>query len=172
MRICLRRREFMEDSLATRPDATRDTDTYDLVVVGCGIAGLSAAVTAAEDDARVVVLERSTYEERGGNSRYTEAYLRMEDEEHVADHFVDDLLTSSFGYSEAQLARFLAEAIPPSIAWLRGHGVRFTSRETQFLSQSRPRLLPDGGGLAIVEALTAAAERLGVTFLFETAPLR
>ena len=137
--------------------------------MGCGIAGLSAAVTAAEDDARVVVLERSTYEERGGNSRYTEAYLRMEDEEHVADHFVDDLLTSSLGYSDAQLARFLAEAIPPSIAWLRGHGVRFTSRETQFLSQSRPRLLPDGGGLAIVEALTAAAERLGVTFLFETA---
>ena len=155
--------------MATRPDAIKDTDTYDLVVVGCGIAGLSAAVTAAEDDARVVVLERSTYEKRGGNSRYTEAYLRMEDEEHVADHFVDDLLTSSLGYSDAQLARFLAEAIPPSIAWLREHGVRFTSRETQFLSQSRPRLLPDGGGLAIVEALTAAAERLGVTFLFETA---
>ena len=79
----------------------------------------------------------------------------MEDEEHVADHFVDDLLTSSFGCGDAQLAYFLAEAIPPSIAWLREHGVRFTSRETQFLSQSRPRLLPDGGGLAIVEAPVA-----------------
>lgn len=49
------------------------TADFDVVVVGCGVAGLSAAVAAAEAGARVAVLERSTYDERGGGSRYTTA---------------------------------------------------------------------------------------------------
>ena len=55
----------------------QQADRYDVVVVGCGVAGLSAAVSAAEAGARVAVLERAPREERGGQSRYTEAYLRM-----------------------------------------------------------------------------------------------
>ena len=42
---------------------------YDVVVAGCGVAGLSAAVTAAELGKRVAVIERATREERGGQSR-------------------------------------------------------------------------------------------------------
>ena len=37
-----------------------------IVVAGCGIAGLSAAVSAAEQGASVTVLERAVKEERGG----------------------------------------------------------------------------------------------------------
>lgn len=33
---------------------------FDLVVVGCGVAGLSAAVAGAERGLRVAVLERAT----------------------------------------------------------------------------------------------------------------
>ncbi|MDN4176018.1 FAD-dependent oxidoreductase, partial [Nocardioides sp. SOB77] len=50
---------------------------YDVVVVGGGVAGRSAAVSAAEAGARVAVLERSVESETGGNTRYTEAFLRM-----------------------------------------------------------------------------------------------
>ena len=50
---------------------------YDVVVVGGGVAGLTAACAAAETGARVAVLERSTEAETGGNTRYTEAFLRM-----------------------------------------------------------------------------------------------
>ncbi len=39
---------------------------------------------------------------------------------------------------------------------------------TQFLTKSQPRLLPVGSGLALVEALAARAEALGVTFFYET----
>ena len=60
---------------------------FDLVVVGCGVAGLSAAVAAAEAGARVVVLERAPREERGGQSRWTEAYLRMKSHTEVTDDF-------------------------------------------------------------------------------------
>jgi flavin-dependent dehydrogenase len=50
---------------------------YDVVVVGGGVAGLTAAMSAAEAGARVALLERSTEAETGGNTRYTEAFLRM-----------------------------------------------------------------------------------------------
>ena len=49
----------------------------DVVVVGCGAAGLTAALAASQNGAKVIVLERSTVEDRGGNTRWTEALLRM-----------------------------------------------------------------------------------------------
>jgi len=49
--------------------APDNLQNFDVIVVGCGVAGLSAAVAAAETGARVAVLERSTYDERGGNTR-------------------------------------------------------------------------------------------------------
>jgi len=60
---------------------------FDVVVVGCGVAGLSAAVAAAETGATVAVLERSTYDERGGGTRYTTAAIRMQTENAVSDDF-------------------------------------------------------------------------------------
>ena len=53
------------------------TEQYDLVVIGCGAAGLAAAVTFAEKTAgltkpvRLALLERSTKETRGGATRWT-----------------------------------------------------------------------------------------------------
>ena len=56
---------------------TGDRTAYDVVVVGGGIAGLSAAISATEAGARVALLDRATEQESGGNTRYTEAYMRM-----------------------------------------------------------------------------------------------
>ncbi len=36
------------------------TKAFDVVAVGCGVAGLAAAVSAAENGARVALLERAT----------------------------------------------------------------------------------------------------------------
>ncbi|MCY4231690.1 MAG: FAD-dependent oxidoreductase, partial [Alphaproteobacteria bacterium] len=63
------------------------SDTFDVVVIGCGIAGLSAAVSALEVGAQVAVLERAVREERGGNTRYTESFWRMRDRDAVSDDF-------------------------------------------------------------------------------------
>jgi tricarballylate dehydrogenase len=43
-------------------------DILDVLVIGSGIAGLSAAVSACDAGARVTILERSTEEEYGGNT--------------------------------------------------------------------------------------------------------
>jgi tricarballylate dehydrogenase len=163
---------------------------FDVVVAGCGVAGLSAAVSARQNGAKVAVLERSTREERGGQSRYTEAYLRMKSESEVTDDFETMLAENGSGYidpelveeaaaGQSNLARSLSIADPtvletfanaagPTIAWLKGFGLRFDFLPTQFLTKSQPRLLPVGGGLALVEALAAQAEKLGVEFFYET----
>lgn len=169
------------------------TEQFDLVVVGCGVAGLSAAVSGLEKGLRVAVLERAPKEERGGQSRYTEAYLRMKGATEVSDDFDDflaehagvyqdpDLVAESFAEraSRSQQARAAADVdaevieafsgnVGNTIEWLRDQGVRFDFLPTQFLTSTQPRLLPVGGGQAVVETLAARAEEMGATFFYET----
>ncbi len=47
----------------------------DIVVVGCGLAGLSAAVSAAQEGVSVRVLERSAQAERRGTWSLTKRTL-------------------------------------------------------------------------------------------------
>ncbi len=169
------------------------SQSFDVVVAGCGIAGLSAAVSAAELGARVAVLERAPIEERGGNTRYTDAYLRMKSENEVTDDFESHFAENGGGYLDPELIKYttqaydtwpaivktlsfadpelisaFANACGPTVQWLKTFGLKFDFLPTQFLTKSQPRLLPIGGGLALIEALAAAAEKKGVRFFYET----
>jgi tricarballylate dehydrogenase len=164
------------------------------VVVGCGIAGLAAAVAALQGGATVTILERAPREERGGQTRYTEAYLRMKSETEVTDDFEEMFanngggyldpslvhaaageretwppLLKSLGFADPEIVSAFAEAAGPTVQWLKTFGLQFDFLPTQFLTRSQPRLLPIGGGLALVEALAAAAEKLGASFVYDTA---
>ncbi|TDF82622.1 FAD-dependent oxidoreductase [Pseudomonas sp. H9] len=167
--------------------------SFDLVVLGCGVAGLSAAVAGAQRGLRVAVLERATREERGGQSRFTEAYLRMKSHSEVTDDF-DTFLAEHSGYYQdpdfvaetlaersqwsaqtralgsvdSSVISTFAEQVPGTIEWLKDNGVKFDFLPTQFLTSTQPRLLPVGGGEAIVEALASKAESLGAEFFYET----
>ncbi|OZI38642.1 FAD-binding dehydrogenase [Bordetella genomosp. 10] len=171
--------------------------TFDVVVAGCGVAGLSAAVAAAERGLAVAVLERADHADRGGQSRYTEAYLRMKAIDQVSDDFETHLAENAGVYMDPDFAAEMvrdraswshaartlavldpeliscfADNVPDTIAWLQGMGVKFDFLPTQFLTKTQPRLLPVGGGAALVEALAARAESLGVTFLYRTTARR
>ncbi|WPP46801.1 FAD-dependent oxidoreductase [Pseudomonas sp. AN-1] len=166
---------------------------FDLIVVGCGAAGLSTAVSAAESGLRVAVLERAKKEERGGQTRFTEAYFRMKNHEEVTDDF-DAFLAENSGFYQdpdfvaeslsersawsvqtralaaidANVIGTFAAEVPGTVQWLKDNGVKFDFLPTQFLTSTQPRLLPVGGGEAIVEALAARAEALGAEFFYET----
>ena len=158
-------------------------DGYDVIVVGCGIAGLSAAVSAQQSGARVALLERAPKEERGGNTRYTESFWRMRSHDEVSEDFLDCFaenagghldpaviadsakpydawprLLRGLGFIDPELVTTLADNAGPTLRWLTGFGVAFDFLPNYFITESTTRMAPAGGGLALVEALAAHAE--------------
>jgi tricarballylate dehydrogenase len=174
-----------------------DKQEFDVVVVGCGIAGLSAAVTALEQGQRVAILERSSVEDRGGQTRWTEAQMRMKSEHEVADdfedhfahnsgHYLDPRLVSeaagdyenwspivkTLNFTDPELISTITERAGPTLQWLKTFGVRFDFQPSYFITTCTTRISPVGGGLALVEALAAAAEKKGAKFFYETTARR
>lgn len=172
---------------------TREHTAYDVVVVGGGIAGLSAAISATEAGARVALLDRATEQESGGNTRYTEAYMRMKSVDEPAEGLVDAIVDDFMGHPDPGITadagkawekrsallrshqvvdldyvEAFAENAGPTLRWLEGHGVSFAQLPTLFLTVSTTRLAPVGGGLALVETLGKKARELGIDLHFET----
>src|SRR6185503_8780096 len=75
----------------------------------------------------------------------------------------------TLSFLDPELIAAFAGEVPPTISWLKGMGVRFEALPTPFLTRSAPKLMPIGGGMALIEALATKAERLGVTFRYEIA---
>lgn len=167
--------------------------SYDVIVIGCGISGLSAAVSAAAHGAKVAVLERATREEFGGNTRWTESYFRMKSEHEVSDDFEELLISNaghnidpnviahaasayenwppyvkSHGMPDPELVSTLSSEAGSTVQWLKTFGIRFDALPTYFVTAAAPRLMPVGGGLAMIEALHAHGTKQGVTFHYET----
>lgn len=76
-----------------------NTAEYDVIVVGAGNAALCAAISAREQGARVLVLEKAPVDERGGNSLFTAGGFRFVHDglEDVRQDILDDLSESEAG---------------------------------------------------------------------------
>ena len=147
---------------------------YDLIIVGCGAAGTASALAAAEqakaqnENISIAILERAPFEQRGGNTRWTAAYMRMENIDTPAANFVEDLLTFSDNKMDQEYAKTLHKEAGETLRWIESKGVAFDFLPTMFLTASKPRLLPVGGGRAIIDTLTLRARALGVEIIYDT----
>lgn len=147
---------------------------YDVLVAGGGNAALCAAMTAAEQGARVLIAEAAPRPMRGGNSRHTRnlriAHARPEGvltESYPVEEYLDDLMTVTAGKTDPELARLTVEDSATLMPWMAAHGCRFQPAFGGTLSLNRTNPFFLGGGKALMNAYYLTAERLGVEVLYE-----
>ncbi|MBB6553685.1 FAD-dependent tricarballylate dehydrogenase TcuA [Nonomuraea rubra] len=167
-------------------------DEFDVVVVGGGNAGFSAAHAAAERGRRVLLLEKGPEEGAGGNSYYTAGAFRVvhdglgglaglldPDDRHAgtvlpaypAAEFAADMAKVTGGRNDKALTEVLIAESARTLRWLHGKGLRFRLMyERQAYPGGDGRQIfwgglavgSTGGGKGLIEQHTRAARQAGV----------
>lgn len=145
--------------------------TYDIVVVGSGIAGLAAGLRAAELDRSVAVLEKSPEERQGGQTRFSESFrvpsaetdlsewgYEFDIPDYTADEFYEDIMARTDGLADEALARTLVDRAGPTVEWLTAHGIEW-DMEPLAIGYTVGRTWMDGEQL--VSRLTEEIRSLG-----------
>lgn len=157
--------------------AYTDKQTYDLVVIGCGAAGLSAAVSYAAAakkqgrQARIAVLERATNEGRGGATRWTSAWFRITGDRRLDPAFVGQMETVSNGLADLAYCKTLEREVGETLDFLEANNVPLVYFEQPFPNRNTGGGLgmPAGGGVSIVDGLAGVVDRTpGSEILYET----
>jgi tricarballylate dehydrogenase len=164
----------------------------DVVVVGGGNAGFSAAHAAAARGRRVLVLEKGRPDEAGGNSYYTAGAFRIahagladiadfvEDDERLEatelpayppDAYRADMRKVTGGAADPELTEVLVSDSQDTLRWLHGLGLRFRLMyERQSYRDGTGRHVfwgglavgSAGGGQGLIEQHTRAAADAGI----------
>ena len=129
----------------------------DVVVVGGGNAGLVAAITALESGHSVLLVEKASRDDRGGNSKYTRDFrfahgpgvLGIEDE-YSESEFLDDLIRVTRGQTNVDLAKMVVGNSLGVVRWAEAHGVRWQRPLPSTLHLGRTNAFVLGGGKALV----------------------
>ena len=144
----------------------------DVLVVGAGLAGLSAANRAAQDGLKVLVLEQSTDEAYLCNSRYTGGlfHIAMDDMAGEPDWMRANLDHATRGTTDPVLAAALTDNARRTLRWLASLGVRFIKAGPDGLRQnalSPPGVRQTGlnwkgrAGDVMLRTLAESLQRLG-----------
>jgi len=120
---------------------------YDVIVVGAGMAGLAAVLSAVEHGVQVLLVEKAPVSQRGGNGRRSSSFrASYGDLKHVQElvasfgekdpfsirmppysneDYYRDLMAVTQGQADPDLARTLVERSFETLEWLKSLGVEF-----------------------------------------------
>jgi L-aspartate oxidase len=145
----------------------------DVVVVGSGAAGISAALTAAASGLRVLMVTKDLI---GGATPLAQGGLAaaIGPADSAASH-VGDTLTAGAGLCEPDVVEALAAGAPAVIEWLAGLGARLDTRELRLEGgHSHHRIVHSGDdatGAEVHRTLLAALHASGIEILDRTVAL-
>lgn len=147
---------------------------HDVLVIGGGNAALCAAISARRAGATVLVLEAAPRFYRGGNTRHTRNMRCAHDSAtetlsgpYTEDEFWEDLKRVTQGHTDEDLARHMIAQSKEMLTWIVDQGVRFQPSLGGTLSLGRTNSFFLGGGRAMLNALYATAEQLGVEIRYD-----
>ena len=149
---------------------------YDVIIIGAGGAGLSAAIKAKENGAKVLVLTKEyptrsqTCMAQGGIN----AALGNTEADSVESH-IQNTLKSAHGIADEKAVRYLCEMAPEAVHWLDNIGVPFSRTKDSKIAQrklggasaSRACYAQDYTGLKILHTLYDKCLALGIEILNE-----
>jgi tricarballylate dehydrogenase len=148
---------------------------YDVLVIGGGNAALCAAIIARRAGASVLLLECSTKDFRGGNSRHTRdvRYMHKGATNFVTgaydeEEFWQDLLGVTGGATNEHLARLTIRESEDLGDWMPANGVHWQKPLAGTLHLARSNLFMLGGGKAMINAYYDRAAKLGVEICYES----
>lgn len=101
-----------------------DSHKFDVLVIGSGLAGLSAALLLAPDRRVAVVTKRALGDSASGWAQGGMAAV-LADGDSLEQH-VNDTLVAGAGLCDLPATRAVIEGAPEAIAWLRTLGVAFS----------------------------------------------
>jgi L-aspartate oxidase len=129
---------------------------FDVLIVGSGLAGLSAALLLSATQRVAVITKRAVHEGSSGWAQGGIAAVWGKGDSFQAH--VDDTLVAGAGLCDLAATRFVVEQAPQAIAWLQQMGVPFSEEDGQL------HLTREGGHSArrivhVTDATGAAVQR-------------
>ena len=149
-------------------------EPWDVVVVGGGNAAMVSALTARDQGARVLVLERAPLVFRGGNSRHTRNIRCVHNQPdaytpgaYSYGEMWADLCGIGNGPGNEHLAELTVRESASVPAWMSAHGVRWQQPLNGTLHLGRTNRFFLGGGKALLNTYYRTAERAGIAIVYD-----
>lgn len=159
------------------PKGKPKPETYDVVVVGAGFAGMCAALEAAEKGAKTVLLEKMGRPD--GTTVYSSGWIAAVGSRFQKNHpedskeaFFNDMMKLSGYHSDPELVKVYAEEAGDGIDWLADHGTPFFLWENLPAPELSRCVISPGegisGGSKLLRCLMAALDKAGVKIHYNT----
>lgn len=139
----------------------------DVVVIGAGASGLTAALSARQGGAKVVIIEKLAAP--GGTSLFAEGLFAVESQLQKQDYVGltrDDvfkiIMEATQWRANARLVRACVDKSADTIRWLQEQGVAFDGVSAMWPNGPRTWHLLTGGGKALIRTLSSLATESGI----------